>query len=465
MKAPLVTVYITNHNYGRFIRQAIDSVLAQTLRDFELIIIDDGSTDDSRAIIESYESEPRARIIYQQKRGLNRTNNIALRAARGRYLMRLDADDYLDPHALELLSTALEKDPALGLVFPDYYLVDRDGRVIGLERRHDFTRDVSVFDQPAHGACTMIRRAFLREAGGYDEQFTCQDGYDLWIKFIHRHKVSNINLPLFYYRQHGSSLSRNEDRILSTRAAIKRAHVRRRRIRLAAAALIAVRGPSDDAHGMALEFLGDKRRVVDWSVEAALSATQIRRVVLTSSDPTVLAYLRRRHSRRRRVVVIPRPPELARLNVGLDATVRHLVRTRPNPFRGIDVCVMMSCEYPFVSGRQVGEAVDSMCLFDVDAVVSVRPETGMFYTHDGSGLQPLAHRDRLTRLERETWYRYAGGLTAYRLSVLRRTLRGKALRRGHVVVDPQGAIGLHTPFDLALARAWLSRADAPAAQR
>ena len=460
MKSPLVTVYITNHNYGRYIRQAIDSVLGQTFRDYELIVIDDGSTDDSRAIIESYTSDPRIQIIYQQKRGLNRTNNIAMRAARGRYLMRLDADDYLDPHALELLSAKLEKDPQLGLVFPDYYLVDADGRVTGLERRHDFSREVSVFDQPAHGACTMIRRAFLQAVGGYDERFTCQDGYDLWIKFVSRYKVANINLPLFYYRQHGSSLTRNEGRILETRAAIKRAHVRGHRIQLSAAVLLAVRGATDDGYPVAMEELGRDRRVVDWSIEAALAAKSVNRIVVTSSDADVLSYARQRYGRRRRVVIIPRPPELARLNVDLDATVRFLLRHPKAPFRGVDACVLMSCEYPFVSGRQVDEAVDTMELFDVNAVVSVRPETGMFYTHDGSGLQPLAQRDRVTRLEREAWYRYAGGLTAYRIGALRKGLRGARLRRSHVVVDPQGALGIHSSFELAVARAWVDRGGA-----
>lgn len=455
MSTPAVTVYITNHNYGRFIAQAIESVLSQTFQDFELIIIDDGSTDHSRSIIERYEPHPKVRIIYQQKRGLNRTNNIALRAARGRYLMRLDADDYLDPHALALLSSALDKDPQLGLVFPDYYLVDVEGRVTGLERRHDFSRDVSVFDQPAHGACTMIRREYLLAVGGYDEQFTCQDGYDLWIKFCSRYKVANINLPLFYYRQHGSSLTRNENRILETRAAIKRAHVRRRRVKLSAAAILAIRGASDDGFSVAMESLGEGRRVVDWSIEAALAAKLIRRVVITSSDAEVLAYLRRRYGRRRRVSIIPRPPELARLNVDLDATVRFLLRHSAQPLRGIEVCTLMSCEYPFVASRQVDESVDTMELFNVNAVVSVRPETGMFYTHDGSGLKPLAQRDRLTRLEREAWYRYAGGLTAYRIGVLRKGLRGAQLRRSHIVVEPQAALGLHSAFDLALARAWV----------
>jgi len=95
--SPLVTVYITNYNYGRYLSQAIESVLNQTFTDFELIVVDDGSVDDSRDIIRQYQGHPKVRTIFQENQGLNKTNNIALRSARGKYIMRLDADDYLDP--------------------------------------------------------------------------------------------------------------------------------------------------------------------------------------------------------------------------------------------------------------------------------------------------------------------------------------------------------------------------------
>ena len=184
----LVTVYITNFNYGKFIKQAIESVLMQTEQSFELIIIDDGSTDNSKEIIEKYKDLKNIRIVYQKNKGLNVTNNIALRAARGKYIVRLDADDYFSPNALELLLEKLESDSMLGMVFPDYFLVDTQGEVLERQKRHDFDNEVKLFDQAAHGACTMIRVQFLREIGGYDESFSCQDGYELWVKFTSKFK-------------------------------------------------------------------------------------------------------------------------------------------------------------------------------------------------------------------------------------------------------------------------------------
>ena len=125
---PRVTIYLTNHNYGRYIAQAIDSVLAQTLQDFELIVIDDGSTDDSRNVIERYASHPRIVTVFQENKGLNVTNNIALRAARGDYIMRLDADDWLDPHALQVMSAMLDRDAPSASCFPTItWSMSRDG--------------------------------------------------------------------------------------------------------------------------------------------------------------------------------------------------------------------------------------------------------------------------------------------------------------------------------------------------
>ena len=133
-KAPLVSIYITNYNYGSYIKEAIESVLNQSFKDIELIIIDDGSTDNSREIIESYAHLNNTRIIFQKNKGLNVTNNIAMRLAHGKYLVRLDADDYFSEDAIEKMCQKLESDSKLGLVFPDYFLIDSLGDVIAKDK-------------------------------------------------------------------------------------------------------------------------------------------------------------------------------------------------------------------------------------------------------------------------------------------------------------------------------------------
>ena len=106
---PKITVYITNYNYGQFLRQAIESVLIQTEQDFEIILIDDGSTDDSVSLIQSYIDHPKIKIVLQQNKGLTISNNLALKLSRGKYIMRLDADDYLAENALEKAGMTVNK--------------------------------------------------------------------------------------------------------------------------------------------------------------------------------------------------------------------------------------------------------------------------------------------------------------------------------------------------------------------
>ena len=216
VKTPLVTVYITNHNYGKYINKAIKSVLNQSLKNFELIIIDDGSIDNSLKIIDKYKDNKKITTIFQKNKGLTVSNNLATRLSRGKYIMRLDADDWLDSNALQIMSNYLEQNHKIGLVFPDYFEVDETGNIINLVRRHDFKK-VKLLDKPAHGACTMIRKECLEKIGGYSERFDRQDGYYLWVKFIQRYGVMNINLPLFFYRQHNLSLTKNEEKIIKTR--------------------------------------------------------------------------------------------------------------------------------------------------------------------------------------------------------------------------------------------------------
>lgn len=438
---PLVTVYVTSHNYGRFIERALNSVLGQTMTDYELIIIDDGSTDNSREVIQSFIGHPRIIPVFQENKGLNVTNNIALRAARGKYIMRLDADDWLDENALAVLSGALEREPEVGLVFPDYYLVNEAGHVLEMVRRHDFD-DVTLMDQPAHGACTMIRRQCLLDLGGYDESFRCQDGFDLWMRFIEQFTVKNVNLPLFYYRQHGSSLTRNEKRILDTRNRILERQARSRGQHLNVLAVVPVRGPSFDPGSLALETLGGKA-LIDWTLDHALAAGRVSAVVMSTPDQRVLDHVTERYAGR--VLCHRREPKLAMPNTHIEATLAeaadwHVAQTG----QAIDTVAHLAVESPFRTGHHIDSAVNMLELFDTDAVISVRPETDQFHTHDGTGLHPLRQTSTL-RLERDELYRATGGLKVMRLSYLRD--RPADRRLGHVVLDQVAAHTIRSDID------------------
>jgi glycosyltransferase involved in cell wall biosynthesis len=440
---PLVTVYITNFNYRNYIEKSIESVLLQTLQDFELIIIDDGSSDGSQEFIKKYESNPKIRCIYQHNKGLNVTNNIALRSARGKFIMRLDADDWLDPNALELMSNLLLRNDNVGLVFPDYYTVDKEGELIEQIRRHSFD-EVTLFDQPAHGACTMIRCECLREIGGYDEMFSCQDGYDLWIRFIENFKVQNINLPLFYYRQHGSNLTRNEGRILETRSNIVSKLTDSKCKPLSVIGVISVRGPGIDSNCLSMEKLGGKR-LLDWTIEAACNAGKIEKVVLDTPDKEIFEYSKRLNNPK--LIPFRRPLEFAKINTPIRATLLHALETAEK-VRGseYDALFQLMIESPFRNSKYLDSAIRVMELFETDLVIGVRTENDIFYNHNGHGLSPINKSSQL-RLERKDIFREVGSMRLFKVDNIKDNINLDNSKVGHVVLDQKASTRLVSKLD------------------
>ena len=445
---PLVSVYLVNHNYGRFIEQAIHSVLSQTMQDFELIVIDDGSTDDSRDIIERYATHEKIITIFQQNQGLNVTNNIALRATVGAYIMRLDAGDYLDENALAVLSGVLERRPDVGLVFPDYYHIDESGRVVEVVRRRDFT-EARLLDQPAHGACTMIRRECLEEIGGYDEAFRCQDGWDLWVRFIEHYEVQNVNLPLFYYRRHEASLTRDEEHILATRAEILRKNAARLERPLNCVAVIPVRGKPTDPHSRALHRLGGKA-LIDWTVEAALESRNLSQVIVTSPDEDILGHVERTFGDA--AYIDHRDWKLALPNTLLDDTLDHIFGRLPESLRDFHAVITLFVESPFRSARYIDMAADAMKLFETDRVIGVRVDTETYYRHTGDGLVPL-NQSGMLRLESDELFRQVGGFNLIRRGHFPSRVDPKTERIGHVVLDRPAALHLDSDWNWEIAEA------------
>ena len=452
MQDTLLTVYITNYNYGRYIRQAIESVLHQSFEDFELLIIDDGSSDNSKEIIESYAEHPKIKVIYQKNKGLNITNNIALRLANGKYIMRLDADDYLVAEALQKMVNLLEDDDELGMVFPDYFLVDAQNNVLAEVKRHDFNEEVGLFDQPAHGACTLIRTEFLKSVGGYDESYSCQDGYELWIKFIARYKVSNIKELLFYYRRHGENLTTNESRILDTRRSINGNFIKKNEIPVSnTIAIVPVRDTNIGGHSLAFTSLGG-RKIIDIKIQSLLKSHHLNKIVITSSVLAIKDHIEENYDNEERIVFIDRPKELARYNVSLIGTIDHILNHELIKAINVEAFMILPIEYIFLSGAVIDDAINAIEIFKADSLISVRQEYDSFYQHHGNGMTPILEQaNNYTHLEREALFKAAGGIQLSKLAAFKREKRIQAGKVGHIVVDRKTAIGVFSSFDLQIA--------------
>jgi len=441
---PLITIYITNYNYGKYISRAIESVLSQSETSNELIIIDDGSTDDSKEIIERYRGIANISIVYQKNKGLNITNNIALSLSHGKYIMRLDADDYLLEDALQKLSTPLENDAELGLVFPDYYIVDADENIKEHHKRHDFKKEVTLFDQAAHGACTMIRVEFLKALGGYNENYKCQDGYELWIKFINKYKVTNVKEPLFSYRQHGDNLTSNENRILSTRAQINADYVKSLNLDNSSIAVIPIRSKSDKFYK--LEINGET--LLNIKIRQALNSTSVNKVIISCPDEEVRDTIDQKNITHSKVVFQKRTQELARINTSLNETIKEILIDETCSH--VNSVILLDLRFPLISTMKIDDAVNTMMLFKANSLISVRPDNNLFFKHDGTGMKPILGQESRSKLERDTLYKHVGGITVVdKTSFLENEaiLHGKV---GHLILDKNSAYGIENSLDLTI---------------
>ena len=216
---PRVSVIVPNHNNARFIGETIDSVLQQTFTDWELIVVDDGSTDGSRAVVAGYiESNPDRNISLVYSEGPSGTPtpiNIGIRQMRGAYFAWLSSDDVFEPGKLEAQVRVLEERPEVGLVHSSYVAIDENGDPIGeFHPPNDFETDVftALLDGNfINGNTVLIRRQVLEEIGPFletDPEFPEMwraAEYYYWLQVALRHSVVSIDRLLHRSRRHGGN--------------------------------------------------------------------------------------------------------------------------------------------------------------------------------------------------------------------------------------------------------------------
>ena len=221
---PLVTIGIPNYNYAGLILQALDSVIKQTYKNIEIIIIDDNSTDNSVEVIEKWISEYREKLpvkFIKNKTGLGIAHNcnLILANANGKYYQVLDADDLLLPHKIESQVKILEENPAYALVYSNISVIDRDNKTlhedyleyIGYDNRNMPSGNVfsklllfNFIPNPS----VLINTGMAKKIGGYDETLQVQDYY-LYLTLAGQYQFWYQNDSTAAYRIHENSLSNN----------------------------------------------------------------------------------------------------------------------------------------------------------------------------------------------------------------------------------------------------------------
>lgn len=206
---PKVSVLMPVYNAEKYLKRAIESILSQTFDDWELIIINDGSTDTSRQLIENFHDDRIFCIDNEKNIGLIKTLNKGIKLCNGRYIARMDADDIALPNRLEKQVLFLDYHPDYIMCGTNAIVIDNDERPIGKIRNfanNDLLQINLLFSNPFIHPCIMIKKQIL-EQNLYDENYKHIEDYDLWCRIARFGKIANLNENLLLYRWHDSNIS------------------------------------------------------------------------------------------------------------------------------------------------------------------------------------------------------------------------------------------------------------------
>ncbi len=221
--APLVTVVIPCYNQAHFLGEAIESVLAQSHPNLEVIVVDDGSPDNTSEVAAHY---PRVRCVRQENQGLSAARNSGLAVSEGEYVVFLDADDRLLPEALEAGLECFEAHPECAFVHGDYRFIAVDGSFAGRSRQHvvgeDHYATLLQGNYITMPATVMYRRAVFETVGGFDTFLGACEDYDMYLRVARRFPVCGHEKVVAEYRGHGANMSHNAALMLSTSVSVLR---------------------------------------------------------------------------------------------------------------------------------------------------------------------------------------------------------------------------------------------------
>ena len=220
--SPRVSVILPVYNGEAYLRESVDSILAQTYADFELIAIDDGSRDGTAALLGAVR-DPRVRVVHQENMGLALTLNKGIALARSEYIARQDADDISRPERLARQVEYMDAHPACGLL-GSWSVIQEDRVPTSRQHRHPCSNGELqlriLFDSFFVHSSVMMRRSALDRAGVYttDPERNPPEDFDLWLRIARDHELANLPEPLLVYREVPGSISRTRAALLDRRA-------------------------------------------------------------------------------------------------------------------------------------------------------------------------------------------------------------------------------------------------------
>lgn len=228
---PALSIVIPAYNYAHFLPQTIDSALNQTLPPSEVLVVDDGSADNTAQVVaDRYGANPRVRYIHQPNAGLSAARNTGIRNARNQFVAFLDADDLLQPEFVqEVMSRFARLPESFAVLATRTILVDGAGNRLQRKQLMDFVdQEITCADlllKTRYGSSgVVVRRKVFDECGGFDTTLRSSEDRDMWIRIATRYRILLCGRPLNLVRRHGPSMSTHTDRMKeNTRRTLQKA--------------------------------------------------------------------------------------------------------------------------------------------------------------------------------------------------------------------------------------------------
>lgn len=212
MTAPLISVIISNYNYGCYLSQAIDSVLGQSYPNVEVIVVDDGSTDDSEAVLWKYGEE--VRWFQQCNQGVSAARNRGIHESRGELVAFLDADDMWRPEKLARQVELLSRNPGVGMAYCGVQYIDASGQLHGINVSRQcgwMLKEIALLRWTTEGSSPLVWKKCFDRAGLFDVELSTSADWDMWRRIACYYEIGVVREPLVLYRLHHSSMHRNVD--------------------------------------------------------------------------------------------------------------------------------------------------------------------------------------------------------------------------------------------------------------
>ena len=403
MYEPLVSVYITSHNYENYLEGAIKSALNQTYKNIEIIIFDDNSADNSPEIINKYLSYPNVQaILSKESNGLRKACNICIANANGDFVIRLDADDILHEACIQnMVDRVYQSDIQRDFIFSNYFYLSDEDKVLGVELIQTNNGIYKATSLPPHGACCLVAKSVYEKYGYYDETIRRQDGHELWIKMIQNNvSYSHMDLPLWYYRKHGDSLSSNSELVHQDRRALKQ--------------------KLNHNDNLAIAFIPILKTIFDifdpivtnrlTSLVNEIKSSKKFKSIVISSDSQEL----KKYCIDNQLEFHDRSELLAVQNVDIIESLKNLIIS--GNFAEETFCIVNLTSVN-VRKDHLQELINTFYLYNSDSVISVYPENGIMYKMNEFGLHPINYDSQFKiRKDRDYVYIFNGALRVFKSS-------------------------------------------------